>query len=556
MRAGPGQPADRAGRGQLPALVAVKLEQSTVDRGSLCMRAPSSSCADQPPPAAGAAWRPRRPPASGPSSPRPPAASLLTLEGGTLPRRTWTAAATTGRQFDNRALGDVEFDDLLREVLSRVHGVLDEQARLRLLLDAVVTMAADLTLDGVLARIVSIASTLVDAQYAALGVLDVGPERRLRTFVHHGMAPTRSCEIGALPTGHGLLGLLIDDPEPIRLHDIAAHPASYGLPRAPPSDELLPGGADPDPRPGLREPVPDREGGRRRLHRPGRDIVVALAAAAGVAIENARLYEEAGQRQQLAARDCRDHRSSADDLSSAEDALQLVADRAREVSGPTWPGWWPGPTPTRSSCGWCPGPRRTWTRCGPCRWSHSLAAEVVRSGEAVSVPDLGSEPTSRGPLDGAGLAATSARRSSCRWAPGRSRGRPGPGVDPERAAGLRARRRRPARQLRRAGRAGHPGQPRPDDQQRLALFEDRDRIGRDLHDLVIQRLLRGRAEPGERGPAGAGTRGRASRLPTRSTTWTSRSRTSAAPSSRSGPWRRRGRADRDRADRRPGGGHR
>ena len=66
-------------------------------------------------------------------------------------------------------LGDVEFDDLLREVLARVEGVLDEQARLRLLLDAVVTMAADLTLDGVLARIVSIASSLVDARYAALG---------------------------------------------------------------------------------------------------------------------------------------------------------------------------------------------------------------------------------------------------------------------------------------------------------------------------------------------------------------------------------------------------
>ena len=56
------------------------------------------------------------------------------------------------------ALGDVEFDDLLREVLGRVQGVLDEQARLRLLLDAVVTMGADLTLDGVLSRIVSIAS--------------------------------------------------------------------------------------------------------------------------------------------------------------------------------------------------------------------------------------------------------------------------------------------------------------------------------------------------------------------------------------------------------------
>src|SRR3954452_21328952 len=93
------------------------------------------------------------------------------------------------RAESEAALSDVEFDDLLREVLNRVHGVLDEQARLRLLLDAVVTMAADLSLDGVLARIVAIASSLVDAQYAALGVLDVGPERRLRTFIHRGMDP-------------------------------------------------------------------------------------------------------------------------------------------------------------------------------------------------------------------------------------------------------------------------------------------------------------------------------------------------------------------------------
>ena len=128
------------------------------------------------------------------------------------------------------ALRDVDFDNLLREVLNRAHSALDEQERLRLLLDAVVTMGADLSLDGVLSRIVTVASSLVDAQYAALGVLDVGRNRRLRTFIHHGMEPVQVSEIGDLPTGHGLLGLLIDDPRPIRLHEIAAHPASYGFP--------------------------------------------------------------------------------------------------------------------------------------------------------------------------------------------------------------------------------------------------------------------------------------------------------------------------------------
>ena len=80
-----------------------------------------------------------------------------------------------------------------------MHGVLDEQARLRLLLDAVVTMAGDLSLDGVLSRIMAIASTLVDAEYAALGVLGAGPERRLRTFIHHGMTTHQVEEIGDLP---------------------------------------------------------------------------------------------------------------------------------------------------------------------------------------------------------------------------------------------------------------------------------------------------------------------------------------------------------------------
>ena len=85
------------------------------------------------------------------------------------------------------ALDAVDLDDLLREVMHRVDGVLDEQARLRLLLDAVVTMAADLSLDGVLDRILTIARTLVGARYAAVGVLEGGPGRRLRTFVHQGM---------------------------------------------------------------------------------------------------------------------------------------------------------------------------------------------------------------------------------------------------------------------------------------------------------------------------------------------------------------------------------
>src|SRR4051794_35134315 len=236
------------------------------------------------------------------------------------------------RAESEAALSDVEFDDLLREVLGRVQGVLDEQARLRLLLDAVVTMAADLTLDGVLTRIVTIASTLVDAKYAALGVLDVGDVRRLRTFVHHGLTPVQVSEIGELPTGHGLLGLLIDDPRPIRLHDIAAHPASYGFPEHhPPMSSFL----------GVPVRIRDRVFGNLYLTEKAggvdftdddETIVIALAAAASVAIENARLYEEA-ERRQLWLRATAEITAKLADATHGRDALQLVADRAREAAG-------------------------------------------------------------------------------------------------------------------------------------------------------------------------------------------------------------------------------
>ena len=228
-------------------------------------------------------------------------------------------------------MSDVEgadFEDLLREVLARVNGALDEQARLRLLLDAVVAMAADLKLDGVLARIVEIAGRLTGARYVALGVLASGPNKRLRTFVHHGMSPVQVEEIGELPTGHGILGLLIDRPEPLRLHEIAAHPASYGFPPGhPPMSSFL----------GVPVRIRDQvfgnlylteKSGDTDFTQQDEDIVVALAAAAGVAIENARLYEEAGRREEWLAATA-EITGLLSGSGAIEDALQLVADRAR-----------------------------------------------------------------------------------------------------------------------------------------------------------------------------------------------------------------------------------
>jgi len=388
----------------------------------------------------------------------------------------------------SRALGDADFDDLLREVLARVEGVIDEQARLRLLLDAVVTMAADLTLDGVLARIVSIASTLVDAQYAALGVLDSGPQRRLRTFVHHGMGSDVVAEIGDLPTGHGLLGLLIDEPRPIRLHDIAAHPASYGFPEHhPPMQSFL----------GVPVRIRDRVFGNLYLTEKAgggdftetdESIVVALAAAAGVAIENARLYEEGEQRQHW-LRATAEITARLADLRPGEDALQLVADRAREVSGADVAWVVAGADADSLQLQVVAGVEADLEVMRDLPMERSLAAEVVRSGKAMTVPDLSSDPRAVDPSVAFGLpplgpAVVVPLRSgsgvegvlALAWAVERAAEHEALDAALPTSFGEQA---ALAIQVARAHR----------DQQRLELFEDRDRIGRDLHDLVIQRLF-------------------------------------------------------------------
>ncbi|WP_051706205.1 GAF domain-containing sensor histidine kinase [Nocardioides aequoreus] len=174
-----------------------------------------------------------------------------------------------------------------------------DEPRLRLLLDAVLTLASDLHLDGVLTRLVATAREVAGARYAALGVLD--PDSggdRLRTFVHQGIDEEVVQEIGHLPSGHGLLGLIIDHPEPLRLRDIASHPASYGFPpHHPPMHSFL----------GVPVRIRGRVFGNLYLTekvgtgdftQADEDIVVALAAAAGVAIENARLFEDAARQRE------------------------------------------------------------------------------------------------------------------------------------------------------------------------------------------------------------------------------------------------------------------
>ncbi|MFP5319964.1 MAG: GAF domain-containing protein [Acidimicrobiia bacterium] len=158
-----------------------------------------------------------------------------------------------------------------------------------MLLDAVMTVGSDLDLEAVLRHIVESAVGLVDARYGALGVLDE-TGTRLAQFITIGMDDDLRRRIGELPKGHGILGLLIVDPKPIRLPDLREHPDSYGFPpEHPPMKSFL--------------GVPIRVRGQifGNLYLTDKtsaevftdvdeELVVALAAAAAVAIENARLH--------------------------------------------------------------------------------------------------------------------------------------------------------------------------------------------------------------------------------------------------------------------------
>ena len=196
----------------------------------------------------------------------------------------WSAGSSMPR------LSGLELDDLLEELRARAGSARASQERLSALLDAVVAVSSDLELATVLHRIVVSACQLVDATYGALGVLGVSGEH-LVEFVTHGVTEEERAAIGPLPHGHGLLGLIIRSPHPQRVDVIAEHTDSYGFPpNHPPMTSFL----------GAPVRIRDQVFGNLYLTdkrgAPGfteddEAILVALAAAAGVAIENARLYD-------------------------------------------------------------------------------------------------------------------------------------------------------------------------------------------------------------------------------------------------------------------------
>lgn len=227
-------------------------------------------------------------------------------------------------------LPQLQLDELLRELQTRLEAARATRDRVHALLEAVVSIGSDLELETVLRRITEAATTLVDARYGALGVISDEGERLVQ-FITVGVSDEEIEAIGHWPHGHGILGLLIREPRPIRLPDLGEHPDSYGFPpNHPPMRGFL----------GVPIRVRDEvfgnlylteKAGGGEFEDEDEVVVIALATAAGVAIENARLYQETRRRERWL--------EASQEISTAllsgtdpHEVTMLVAQRAREVA--------------------------------------------------------------------------------------------------------------------------------------------------------------------------------------------------------------------------------
>jgi signal transduction histidine kinase len=381
-------------------------------------------------------------------------------------------------------LPHLRLDELLAELQARLQAVLATRDRMRGLLEAVVAIGSGLDLESTLRRIVETAVGLVDATYGALGV--VGDSKRLAEFIPVGLTPDEIARIHPWPEGRGVLGLLIDDPRPLRLADISEHQESSGFPDGhPPMRGFL----------GVPVRVRDEVFGNLYLtdKRGGGEfteddeaVLVALGAAAGVAVENARLYD-AARRQQRWIQASAEVTTRLLSGSEPGEVLAGITQQVRELSGadlavlalPTEDG-------RVLTISYADGEGAEDTRGLVLPAGQSLSGLVLATGEPVTSDDFAHDEraakAARGAMSQIGPAIVFPL-----GAPGNVRGvltvgrRHGAPPFPQAQAdvvALFAAQAAVALELA-ASRA---------EAERLSLYEDRDRIARDLHDLVIQRL--------------------------------------------------------------------
>ncbi len=390
-----------------------------------------------------------------------------------------TANGLPGTESPFPVVARLGLDELLTQLVDRAQDALATQSRLRGLLRANQMVAADLSLPVVLRRIVEAACDLVDACYGALGV--IGGDRQLEQFIHVGVDKSDVARIGRLPEGKGILGLLIEQPNPLRLEKIADDPRAHGFPAGHPRMDTFIG-------------VPIRIRGETfgnlylAQKRDGRlftaedeELAVALAAGAAVAIDNARLFAEAQRRQRWLQASTELTRQL---LTGQAEPLSLIAGRARDVAAADFALIILQRTPSS----------RLVVEVAVGEYME-LLAEVVVPAESI----VGRAVKEREPL-----LLTEAAGGTALFTPG------GLDVGPvlivplagiEEAVGALVLGRRPhGRGLREAdldmavGFAGHItlalelAQARATREQ-LVVLEERDRIAQDLHRHVIQRLF-------------------------------------------------------------------
>jgi signal transduction histidine kinase len=235
-----------------------------------------------------------------------------------------------GQADSGSFLPQLRLGELLAEVQDRIGRIADARIQADGLLDAMLVITSGLDLEVTLRSIVESAVKLVDAQYGALGVRGEG--HGLSAFINYGMDEDTRIAIGPLPTGRGVLGLLIDQPKVLRLEDLSSHPESVGFPpNHPPMKSFL----------GVPIRVRDEIFGNLYLteKKNGKQfteddevVTKALASAAGIAIENSRLYEESRVRQAWmeATRDIGTELLAGTDL---DEVLRMVSRKALHLTG-------------------------------------------------------------------------------------------------------------------------------------------------------------------------------------------------------------------------------
>lgn len=378
----------------------------------------------------------------------------------------------------------MQLDDLLEELQVRIDAVRGTRDRIHSLLDAVLSVGRELELSQVLQRIAEAAVQLVDAEYGALGV--IGDDGQLAQFIPVGVSEQQADGDGPPPTGQGPLGELIRNPLPLRLPDLSQHPSSQGFPPDHPSMRSF-----------LGVPIRVRnevfgnlylaeKRDSKEFDSEDETVLSTLAAAAGVAIENARLYEEAHYRQRWMEANAEVTRALLSGVGERR-VLGLIVELARTILSADL-GVLALPEDGGESL-------RVVVAVGTDAEDHrglllpregSFAGAAVDAGEVTTSADVEHDPRiTAGPPRWAGLGPAVAV----------------PMVAEDMPKGVlllaRTKPRQPFADTQTAPLSAFAAQAavamelaeRRRDAEQIALLEDRDRIARDLHDLAIQRLF-------------------------------------------------------------------